>query len=237
MFRRRDRITRETARDRWQPLPPDDPFVKEFGHPGEVIYDGLVVLDWDQRMTPGSVRATCERLIVVTSQRVLILDQSRGDTMDVPYEGVRSIDHRQTGAQGFVSIQVEAPGVPTHQFEFSMHKDVAPLLAERLRSFWSAVDRSGLLDTVDDSPSSPPSGDDGAPRVYAFGATCQECGGEWRIEITPAQARGWVATAAQSEPTWEFDYRTQCPRCGAPYATSIDLEGLLMHPPREQRVD
>ena len=72
------------------PFPPDDPFVRAIGHPGETIYPGLVVMDWQEYTQtiwepgrPGQIES--QRMILLSSERVIVLDiRQHRRTISVP---------------------------------------------------------------------------------------------------------------------------------------------------------
>lgn len=131
-------MTRDGVWDRWQPLPPDDPFVSDVGLPGEVIYNGIEAVDWDERKTPGISREASERLLLVTSKRIIVIRKQSGGMFEIAYDDLDSIVDRKMGMQGFVIVEVGSD-MGRYRREWSMHKDVAPVVAKKIREFWAAT--------------------------------------------------------------------------------------------------
>jgi hypothetical protein len=139
MFRRKRAISREAVLDAWQPLPPDDPFVRSFAEPDEVVYNGVEAIDWAERMIPGTSRELTERLLVVTSRRLVVLAKTEGGIMMLPWNAITNIGFRRSGFQGFINVDATTSDGAAGTLEWSLHHEVAPVVADKMREFWLAA--------------------------------------------------------------------------------------------------
>jgi hypothetical protein len=76
------------------PMSQDDPFVRSFGQPDEQFWMGLQAIDWLQRKIPGTPREVTERLLVLSSRRLLVLHPDR-QIDDIPYGLMRRPEIRR----------------------------------------------------------------------------------------------------------------------------------------------
>lgn len=137
MFGKKKRQAQQARAEReWEQLPPDDPFVQEFGQPGETFLNGVNAIDWTKRQKPGTARDDCECLLVLTNQRVLICVRDQG-ILEVAHERMHEPKVRTLGVQGFVTLTFDDANGP-YTREFSMHAAMAPVFADRLRSYLDA---------------------------------------------------------------------------------------------------
>lgn len=129
---------RRKIEEAWARLPPDDPFVKQFAQPNEIVWNGVNAIDWTLPNKPGVPREACESLLVLTNQRLLIMHPTPSGEpgiMDLPLTSMAPAYAKKMGAQGILTLSVlnEAGGVRTR--EYSMPRAMAPLFAERLNSY------------------------------------------------------------------------------------------------------
>jgi len=64
-------------------------------------------------------------------------------------------------------------------------------------------------------------------RAYALSATCQSCGHRWVQYVPEEELLHMEVEAAKTEPDWEGDYSSTCPRCMEPYANQFDMRHIF----------
>jgi len=123
------------------PMAPDDPFVRSLGEPDEQFWMGLQAIDWLQRKIPGTSREVTERLLVLSSRRLLVLHPDR-QIDDIPYGLMRRPEVRQLGLQGLIHLEARAEHgwVP---MEWSMQWQVARLWGSKLIAYFDAAESAG----------------------------------------------------------------------------------------------
>lgn len=79
------------------PLPPNDPTVKAWQQPGEVMYATLGVIDWEQYLQTigesdrvGSVRRAL-RTLIPTTQRLIVVDEPRWQKTSLPLRPIEKV--------------------------------------------------------------------------------------------------------------------------------------------------
>jgi hypothetical protein len=79
------------------PVPPDYPAIKAWGRPKEVMFPGLGAMDWMQYLesidSPDRAKRVLEamRTLFLTSQRVIIMDESKRLTTSLPLQGIEQV--------------------------------------------------------------------------------------------------------------------------------------------------
>lgn len=123
-------------RHAWRPLDPDDPFVEEFGEPGEMVWNGVSAIDWTKRLIPGTPREACESLLVLTNRRLLCMGQGAGglEIVEVRHEDGRPATVRTVGAQGIVTVHARFRG-QWQEREYSMPRAMAQVFTEEMNTY------------------------------------------------------------------------------------------------------
>lgn len=128
--------TKQAVAERWQPLPRTDPIYQQIEDPTQIVYPAVNVIRWDMRMA-GAPREACERTLMVTNQRLLVVAAGRPPRVStLLYEEIMSITDRTMGMQGLIEMTFDT-GEGVTAVELSMHADLAPAVAQTMRAFWN----------------------------------------------------------------------------------------------------
>lgn len=99
------------------------------------MWKGVEAIDWEQRLQPGTPREVTERLLVATSERLLVARRD-GAMQSFPYDEMKNLTVRRLGLQGIISFFM--PSSDEEQwvsFQFSTHRAIAHALVERMEQF------------------------------------------------------------------------------------------------------